>query len=219
MFVLPLILTYESLTLGLPGTAIRSGLDQWISYFLSALGLGQLVFLPVVATLVLLLAHHRQRDHGRVSLTVVCWMGIESIGLGLLMFWAANAVLLSTCLSQEVPPVSAIPSEQWWPETVALIGSGIYEELVFRLILLTWSTELICRWTGLSFSHWIAIVIISLLFAALHYDFVNPAGGPFEWSGFLFRCLASVVFSVLFLFRGFGVAVGTHVAYDLLAQL
>ena len=65
----------------------------------------------------------------------------------------------------------------------------------------------------------LSIAATSLLFAAAHYDFLNPAGDPFELPGFIVRIVASVFFCLVFLFRGFGVAVGTHVAYDVLAQL
>ena len=56
-------------------------------------------------------------------------------------------------------------------------------------------------------------------FAVLHYDLINPAGAPLNIYGFLFRFSASVIFCLLFLFRGFGIAVGTHVIYDVMTQL
>ena len=46
-----------------------------------------------------------------------------------------------------------------------------------------------------------------------------PCGGPgeaFTWFAFIFRWLAGVFFAWVFVVRGFGVAVGTHTAYDLL---
>jgi hypothetical protein len=35
----------------------------------------------------------------------------------------------------------------------------------------------------------------------------------------LFRFLAGVFFSILFIYRGFGIAAGSHAAYDILAIL
>jgi hypothetical protein len=39
------------------------------------------------------------------------------------------------------------------------------------------------------------------------------------WFGFVFRFLAGVFFSVLFVYRGFGIAAGSHAAYDVLLGL
>ena len=73
-----------------------------------------------------------------------------------------------------------------------------------------------------------AVVAASLLFAAAHYqlDFsigswrcAISVGEPFSWMSFSFRALAGAFFSVLFLYRGFGVAAGTHALYDILATL
>jgi membrane protease YdiL (CAAX protease family) len=219
LFVLPLILFYESVTISSHGQAGRSGLDQWIGHFLNWFGLGQLVILPLVTTGVLLLAHHRRQDHWNFNATVLGWMLVESLGLGLILFWAANAVYLSS--QSGTIAFHSITNAWWegWPQTIAVIGSGIYEELIFRLILLTLTIQCILRFTGIRPAHWVAIAIISLVFASLHYDFVNPAGGVFEISSFLFRLMASVVFSLLFLFRGFGIAVGTHVAFDVFTQI
>jgi membrane protease YdiL (CAAX protease family) len=63
-----------------------------------------------------------------------------------------------------------------------------------------------------------AIIATSLLFSAVHYQVFtfNANADIFSWSTFIFRFLAGVVFSVLFVVRGFGVAVGTHAMYDVL---
>ena len=75
------------------------------------------------------------------------------------------------------------------------------------------------RLTGRHLGTLCGILVVSVLFAAVHYNILNPAGAEFELSSFLFRLAASIVFCVLFLFRGFGIAVGTHVAFDLLTQI
>jgi hypothetical protein len=79
--------------------------------------------------------------------------------------------------------------------------------LLLRLIGWRWSVAIA-----------MAIGMTSLLFAAAHYDWLNPAAAAFEWPGFMVRFLASVFFALVFLFRGFGIAVGTHVAYDVLTH-
>ena len=47
----------------------------------------------------------------------------------------------------------------------------------------------------------------------------HHAGAPgeaFTWFAFIFRWMAGVYFSWVFVTRGFGIAVGTHAAYDIL---
>ena len=69
----------------------------------------------------------------------------------------------------------------------------------------------------------VAVLLSSLMFAAAHY--VGQYGDPVDWAdsrfwfGFIFRCVAGVFFSVLFIYRGFGIAAGTHAGYDILVGL
>ena len=62
-----------------------------------------------------------------------------------------------------------------------------------------------------------AIVATSLIFSAAHY--VGPQGQRLEISSFLFRSVAGGFFAVLFVYRGFGIAAGTHALYDILVGL
>ena len=65
----------------------------------------------------------------------------------------------------------------------------------------------------------IAIVVTSLAFSAAHYDFVTPYGEPFALASFAFRLVAGGFFAILFVYRGFGIAAGTHALYDVLVAL
>ena len=62
----------------------------------------------------------------------------------------------------------------------------------------------------------LAVIASSLLFAAAHH--VGPYGEPWAVYPFVFRCVAGV-FLVLFVYRGFGIAAGSHAAYDILTWL
>jgi len=57
----------------------------------------------------------------------------------------------------------------------------------------------------------------SLAFAGAHH--LGPLGEPFQWYAFLFRASAGIFFAALFVYRGFGIAAGTHAAYDMLVGL
>ena len=104
-------------------------------------------------------------------------------------------------------------------------GAGIYEELLFRVILFSGLLGLF-KLAGLT-SGWriaAAVAASSLLFAAAHYQFdftvaghhfASTVGDKFTWSSFLFRMSAGGFFSLLYCYRGFGVVVGTHALYDI----
>ena len=69
----------------------------------------------------------------------------------------------------------------------------------------------------------IAVLLTSLAFAAAHY--VGPYGEPVQlfcsafWFSFSFRFLAGAFFGTLFVYRGFGIASGSHAGYDILVGL
>lgn len=218
-FVFPLLIFYEIGSILLGHESFRSGIDQWLHQALHQLGFGQLVILPLVAMAVMIVWHHRDQDHWRIRGSVLAGMLTEAIGLGLILFCAASAISM-LAFGPAVAVETLVSTTQWWATVVGLVGSGIYEELVFRIILLVpviyCASRLIAdrRWATVA-----GVILISLLFAAVHYNMFNPAGSQFELSSFAFRFVASIVFCVLFLFRGFAIAVGAHVAYDVFTQV
>ena len=60
----------------------------------------------------------------------------------------------------------------------------------------------------------LAVTASALLFSLAHH--AGTPGEAFTWFAFIFRWLAGVYFAWVFVVRGFGVAVGTHTAYDIL---
>jgi membrane protease YdiL (CAAX protease family) len=104
------------------------------------------------------------------------------------------------------------------------VGAGIYEELVFRLILICVLMVLFQDVVGLSHQNAVvlSIMVSAALFSAHHYDFVWVDGrlglnGVFNWTEFGFRTIAGVYFAILFALRGFGITAGTHAFYDIIA--
>jgi membrane protease YdiL (CAAX protease family) len=117
-------------------------------------------------------------------------------------------------------------SWQYWAANIATgIGAGIYEELIFRLILIC--ILMLLFQDVFRLDHRNSIVLSVLISAALfsahhHIDFlsgqVNP-GDPFDWTRFAFRTMAGVYFAILFAIRGFGITAGTHAFYDIIATI
>ncbi len=97
---------------------------------------------------------------------------------------------------------------------VLSLGAGLYEELVFRLILLGGSVWLIKNVAKIE-SVWAvigAVVVTSLIFSGIHYT--GSMADDFTLYSFAFRFVAGAIFAGLFWARGFAVAVYTHAIYD-----
>ncbi len=124
----------------------------------------------------------------------------------------------------EPSPDPAVKNGSLMADIVTGVGAGIYEELVFRLILICVLMVLFQDVVGLSHQNAVvlSIMVSAALFSAHHYDFVWVDGrlglnGAFNWTEFGFRTIAGVYFAILFALRGFGITAGTHAFYDIIA--
>lgn len=231
-FVAPLLVAYEAGVVYLGPHAIRNGADVWLRRWLDLSGFGQYFLLPVLVCGLLLGWHHASRRPWKIDWRVVRVMWLEAAVLGLVLLLAAqlqgrlfgswNAAAVDAALTTSAVPQTAA-------RVVGYLGAGIYEEFFFRLLLLS-ALALGLQATGLNRrgSLIAAVAATSLLFAAAHYrfdlelfghHFAIAHGDAFAWPSFLFRFAAGAVFGVLFAFRGFGIAVGTHAFYDLMIVL
>ena len=115
------------------------------------------------------------------------------------------------------------PGQSLLANIVTGIGAGIYEELVFRLILIC--LLMLLFQDVLRISHKKSIVLSVLISAALfsahhHIDFLSGqpnATDPFNLTEFTFRTIAGIYFAILFAIRGFGITAGTHAFYNIIA--
>ncbi len=229
VFITPILAVYEGGVLLLGHQAVRNGADVWLRGFLDQLDFGQYFLLPVLAACILLGWHYTLRQPWRIRRGVLWGMVAES---------ALLAVCLRAILQLEIvlwwglggPPSLAAAGAAWsqaaggLAELVGFLGAGVYEELLFRLILLS-AAQWAFRQAGASQQGGTAaaVLLTSLIFSAAHY--VGPSGEPVLWLHWtfwfaaVFRFLAGVFFSVLLVCRGFGIAVGAHAGYDVLVKL
>jgi hypothetical protein len=95
------------------------------------------------------------------------------------------------------------------------LGAGLYEELLFRVLLvpvLAWAARATLG-TSAAVASALAVLGSALIFSAFHY--IGPSGDPFTLASFAFRAIAGVWFSAVFVWRGFGIAAWTHALYDI----
>ncbi len=99
------------------------------------------------------------------------------------------------------------------------LGAGVYEELLFRLLLVGGGTLLMQKvflWDR-HLAAGLALVVSSLLFATAHH--LGPVGESFTTYNFLFRSVCGFLLGVVYLLRGFGIAAWTHALYNLLVAV
>jgi len=218
VFIAPLLIIYE---VGALAFGVQNGADLWMRNLLDLLGFGQHFLLPILTVCTLLGWHYLTRRPWRLSRGLLWGMAGECILLALCLrlLYQLQGVLLPQAepVAAGIGPVAAGVGEVVGT-AVGYLGAGIYEELLFRLILLSLVAWGLKR-AGLA-PHKAAICAVllsSIVFSAAHY--VGTHGDSLEWFGFLFRFLAGVFFAILFIYRGFGVAAGTHAGYDILVGL
>ena len=208
-FVLPLLVMYEAGVLLLGPAAIRNGADVWLRQLLDAMGLTGYFVLPLLTVGMLLAWHHTTRHAWHVSAPVLGGMLAESAALGLLLVVLAHLHgKLLAAVSIRATGVTVLG------QLVAFFGAGIYEEVLFRLLLLPLLWGVLGLLGGRRTVRVVgAIVLSSLMFSAAHY--VGVHGDRWEWFTFLFRFSAGSFFAALFVYRGFGIASGVHALYDI----
>jgi hypothetical protein len=102
---------------------------------------------------------------------------------------------------------------------VMSLGAGFYEEVAFRVILFGLGAKLLQLLFPISVplkaalfsAGWAAIA--AAVFSGWHY--FGALGEPFEARSFVFRWVCGLVFTVIYVFRGFAPAVWTHALYDI----
>lgn len=214
-FVAPLLLLYELGILWLGPAGMRNGADVWLRGVLADLGLVQTCVLPALTCGLLLAWHHLSRRTWQLRGEVLSGMVCESVALGLALIVIAQ--VLTMFVHGSASTANVVSQSDRVPHLLSYLGAGIYEELLFRLLLLSGLIHVcgrigMCRMHGVVF----AVITSSLLFAAAHYRLFFNVGLEFSWFSFAFRALAGAFFSALYLRRGFGIAVGTHAVYDIL---
>lgn len=227
-FVLPLLLLYEGGVVLLGTQAVRNGADVWLRQFLDSLGFGQYFLLPALTIAVLLAWHHVTRDRWQLSAGVLYVMFAECAVLALLLLGVGRMQgwLVSAIVPPQTPDAQVVMEVGWamgaraavLGRMLGFVGAGVYEEMLFRLLLLPPVSACVQRLgaqRGLRIG--CAVVLTSLFFSAAHY--LGPHGESFVAFSFWFRFLAGAFFALLFVHRGFGIVAGTHALYDIFVSL
>ena len=218
---LPLLVLYEVGVLFAGDGQIRVGADVWLKRLLAVVGetgwaaLGVGVF---VAGLVVF-----WRDRARRPPLVARyfgWLLAESLGYAVVLAFLVGGVVgaLFGAWPVALPDLALAQLAEFGVglQLALSIGAGLYEELVFRVILVGGLFLLVHRLGRVerTRAYVFAAVVGAVVFSAVHH--VGPFGDPFTLSVFTFRFLFGLALNGVFLLRGFALAAWTHALYDVL---
>lgn len=222
LFALPLLLLYELLEAVSPvrmqGGVVRNGADVVLTaLFTYLLGpRGPLVFMAMVIGVSVWLIR-RDRGAGQVRASVFAAMLGEAVMLALAFGVVVGTVTMRLLGPLRAMAASGIGGTSLERFTLSL-GAGLYEELLFRVVIVALVSHAL-RLVGIGRlpAGIAATVIGAVLFSAFHH--LGALGEPFRMESFIFRAIAGLAFSALYLTRGFGITAWTHALYDVAVLL
>jgi membrane protease YdiL (CAAX protease family) len=220
VLVFPLFVIYQvGVLFTLP---MLNGADFLTVLLFRTVGLSTTAYLGYTAAVTVLFAiavtilRRKQRFDPGLIVPVLIESAIYALTMGSLIVLVMTKLI---GISPQLAVGAGVANQGLGTRAVMSIGAGVYEETVFRLLLLGGIVALLDRVLGLA--RWVAIaagfIISALLFSAMHH--IPPYGDPLHLGVFTFRFLAGICFALLFWFRGFAVAVYTHALYDLYVLL
>ncbi len=224
-FALPLLVAYEVLAISLSHAevvGVRNGADVLLKSLFLALGgrNGLIVFGALLVGGGAWMVWQDYRRAGSLEPRVFGLMAAESVAYALafgMVTSTLTGLLLPGLFTMGRAASLSLGSVGGWSLPTQLmisLGAGIYEELLFRVILvagLAWVARRGFGW-GASAAGVFAVAVGALIFSAFHY--IGPYGDRLELGSFTFRAVAGVLLSSLYLLRGFGITAWTHALYD-----
>lgn len=230
LFGLPLLALYEILAFALSGSElglVRNGADVLLKSVFVALGgrYGLTGFSVVLFGVGAWFVARDRKANGAVRPELFPRMLLESAVYAALLGGVTSA-LTSLLLEGRLAIIVQTGSPPQGMESFALptqlmisLGAGIYEELLFRVLLVSGLAALArgrFRWHPTAAGGF-AAVVGALIFSLFHY--IGPYGDELTLGSFTFRAIAGLLFSALYLVRGFGITAWSHALYDVLLSV
>jgi len=228
LFALPLLIVYQILTLvvsaGPGGVDVRNGADVLLqSAFVWLAGAwGPRIFMfCLIGVGAWLIAKDIRSHPGKLSPAVLGGMFVEAVLLSIVFGVVVSGLTVALLGAPPPPEAIGLGQVRLGRGTMLMlsIGAGLYEELLFRVVLVgafAWAGRKLLGWRPLVAGIF-ATILGALIFSAFHY--IGPFGDRLDVFSFVFRTIAGLFFSALYLTRGFGITAWTHALYDVLLLL
>ena len=209
---LPLLVIYEILIVLSQSRywGIRNAADVWIRTFLMAFDLqAQHITFVLIGISLVLIPIAKSRARGvKLKANYFALMFAESLAFSLVLGLVLQFILRMGGLSSGGPGIGLM-------QNIALsVGAGLFEEIIFRVILLNLLFLLLNTLFKKKFvAAVVSVLLASFLFSLSHY--VGTMADAWQLYSFMFRWAAGLLFTVLYFVRGFAITAYTHALYDI----
>ena len=209
---LPLLVIYEILIVLSQSRywGIRNAADVWIRTFLMAFDLqAQHITFVLIGISLALIPIAKSRARGiKLKANYFALMFAECLAFSLVLGVVLQSILRLGGLS------SGGPGSGLMQNLALSVGAGLFEEIIFRVILLNLLFLLLSpllkkKVVAAVFS----VLLASFLFSLSHY--VGTMADTWQLYSFMFRWAAGLLFTVLYFVRGFAITAYTHALYDI----
>ncbi len=213
--IIPLVIMYTLLGIFLnQGQAfeLRNGADVLIRQFFSIFGdYGEIIHIASLNLVVIGIAlYNRELFDSDLNIRFLGLGIIEGLAWGLILVYMLN--FMGHFLLSASPVFTSL--ENFYLS----LGAGVYEEIVFRLFLLGGTLWVFKITMGIRplVAAVLSVIISAVIFSLFHN--VGEYSEPFTWISFTIRFGGGVFLGALYLIRGLGITVYTHVFYDLIVS-
>ena len=209
---LPLLVIYEILIVLSQSRywGIRNAADVWIRTFLMAFDLqAQHITFVLIGISLALIPIAKSRARGiKLKANYFALMFAECLAFSLVLGVVLQSILRLGGLS------SGGPGSGLMQNLALSVGAGLFEEIIFRVILLNLLFLLLSTlFKKKLVAAVVSVLLASFLFSLSHY--VGTMADTWQLYSFMFRWAAGLLFTVLYFVRGFAITAYTHALYDI----
>ena len=216
LFTIPLFFIYEVGILFLSKDdilVVRNGADFLMRSILESFGIFGLYGLGAIFLIGFIITYiyfFNDKSNKSIRADYLFIMIFESVCWALILYF-----LLSKFMLVLMNPIGKTITQQ----VTLAVGAGIYEEFLFRVMLISGLTGIIgfvFLWSE-KVRKAAALIIAAGIFSAFH--FMGDYGDFFSMELFLLRFFAGIVLGILYIARGFGITAYAHSIYDLIVLI
>jgi len=216
LFTIPLFFIYEVGILFLSKDdilVVRNGADFLMRSILELFGIFGLYGLGAIFLIGFIITYiyfFNDKSNKSIRADYLFIMIFESVCWALILYF-----LLSKFMLVLMNPIGKTITQQ----VTLAVGAGIYEEFLFRVMLISGLTGIIgfvFLWSE-KVRKAAALIIAAGIFSAFH--FVGDYGDFFSMELFLLRFFAGIILGILYIARGFGITAYAHSIYDLIVLI
>ena len=209
---LPLLVIYEILIVLSQSRYwwIRNAADVWVRTFLMAFDLqAQHITFVLIGISLALIPIAKSRARGiKLKANYFALMFVECLAFSLVLGVLLQSILRLGGLS------SGGPGSGLLQKLALSVGAGLFEEIIFRVILLNLLflllSPLLKKKVVVAV---VSVLLASFLFSLSHY--LGTMADTWQLYSFMFRWAAGLLFTVLYFVRGFAITAYTHALYDI----